>query len=227
MELQRRIERGTMSVSLLARQTGLAQAHISNFLHGRRQLSLGSLDRILKAQHLSVWDLAPARRGAGRGDLLNSQQGEMLQIPLVNREVAAFDPFITASKVQSMLPWPATELSALRERCTSSRRQWERFVAIRADEGDVAAMAPLLRVDALLLLDRHYNSFIAYRPDAANLFAVRKGPHLAVRYADSAGDRIVLRAQDSRIAAEVLEAGPGEMLYDLLVGRVALMITSP
>jgi len=31
LELLRRIQRGTLSVSLLARQTGFGQAHLSNF----------------------------------------------------------------------------------------------------------------------------------------------------------------------------------------------------
>ncbi len=40
VELLRRIERGTLSVSLLARQTGFGKSHLSNFLHSRRKLSL-------------------------------------------------------------------------------------------------------------------------------------------------------------------------------------------
>ena len=56
LELQRRIERGTLSVSLLSRQTGLGQSHISNFLHGRRGVRLETLDRIMQAQGLSVED---------------------------------------------------------------------------------------------------------------------------------------------------------------------------
>ena len=35
LELLRRIQRGTVSVSLLARQTGLGQSHLSNFLRSR------------------------------------------------------------------------------------------------------------------------------------------------------------------------------------------------
>ena len=67
LELLRRIQRGTLSVSLLARQTGFGQAHLSNFLHSRRQLSLEAMDRILAAQHLTVADLLPAARGRGLG----------------------------------------------------------------------------------------------------------------------------------------------------------------
>ena len=60
LELLRRIQRGTVSVSLLGRQSGFGQAHLSNFLHGRRQLSLDAMDRILAAQHLTVADLLPS-----------------------------------------------------------------------------------------------------------------------------------------------------------------------
>ena len=64
LEMLRRIQRGTASVSLLARQTGLGQSHLSNFLHCRRQLSLEALDRVLAAQHLTAADLLPAMRQA-------------------------------------------------------------------------------------------------------------------------------------------------------------------
>jgi hypothetical protein len=60
LELLRRIQRGTLSVSLLARQSGYGQAHMSNFLHNRRQLSLEAMDRILSAQHIDASDLLPA-----------------------------------------------------------------------------------------------------------------------------------------------------------------------
>src|ERR1017187_6446934 len=65
LELLRRIQRGTVSVSLLARQTGFGQAHLSNFLHSRRQLSLAAMDRILDAQHMEVADLLPVLHRAG------------------------------------------------------------------------------------------------------------------------------------------------------------------
>ena len=65
LELLRRIQRGTLSVSLLARQTGFGQSHLSNFLHNRRQLSLEAMDRILAAQHLAAADLLPATYQAG------------------------------------------------------------------------------------------------------------------------------------------------------------------
>src|SRR5277367_5298473 len=86
-ELLRRIDRGTLSVSLLARQTGLGQSHLSNFLHARRGLSMATLDRILAALRLTVEDLLPAPRER-RGTLLDNQAGEVSQIPLVSHSVA-------------------------------------------------------------------------------------------------------------------------------------------
>jgi hypothetical protein len=64
LELLRRIQRGTLSVSLLARQTGFGQAHLSNFLNCRRQLSLEAMDRILASQRMAAGDLLPATNDA-------------------------------------------------------------------------------------------------------------------------------------------------------------------
>jgi hypothetical protein len=60
LEILRRIDRGVLSGSTLARATGFQQAHISNFLNRKRSLSLEGLDRVLTAQNLSVLDLLPA-----------------------------------------------------------------------------------------------------------------------------------------------------------------------
>jgi hypothetical protein len=60
LELLRRIQRGTLSVSLLSRQTGFGQSHLSNFLRSRRQLSLEAMDRIFAAQQLTIAALLPA-----------------------------------------------------------------------------------------------------------------------------------------------------------------------
>ena len=59
LEILRRIERGLLTGSTLARATNFQQAHISNFLNRKRSLSLEGLDRVLAAQKLSVIDLLP------------------------------------------------------------------------------------------------------------------------------------------------------------------------
>ena len=64
LELVRRIERGSLTGRRLASQAGFQQAHISNFLNGRRSLSLEGLDRVLAAQHLTVDQLLPVELAA-------------------------------------------------------------------------------------------------------------------------------------------------------------------
>src|ERR1700690_1978487 len=73
LELLRRIQRGSLSVSLLARETGFGQSHLSNFLHKKRQLSLAAMDRILDAQHMAAGDLLPANHSTA--SLRMDQQG--------------------------------------------------------------------------------------------------------------------------------------------------------
>jgi hypothetical protein len=85
LELLRRIQRGTLSVSLLARQTGFGQSHISNFLNSRRQLSLEALDRVLVSQHINAGDLLPV--AYGRADL--AVAGENGQVPVISHAAAA------------------------------------------------------------------------------------------------------------------------------------------
>jgi len=220
LELRRRIERGTLSVSLLARQTGLGQAHISNFLNGRRGLSLPTLDKILHALRINVADLLPAARGA----LLSEQMGEKGEFPLVTHSAALVEPYIRVSSVQRMVALPAEAFSQLRPRCTAARRQWERFVAIQLSAADAEPMDPVLRPEALVVIDRHYNSFVPYRQGEANLYAARSSGRLVIRYADFQAERLILRARNPATAIEVIETEAGETASDLIAGRVALVV---
>ena len=223
LELLRRIERGTLSVSLLARQTGLGQPHISNFLHSRRGLSLKTLDRILEAQHLQIADLLPARRGA-RDEIRDESVGAVVEIPLVAQAVAVFEPYIRLSSTIAMLPFFEDAVKGLEPRCSNARRQWDRFVAVRIGAEDARPMEPVLQADAVVVLDRHYTSFHPYQEGGVNLYGARLGSHMVVRYAQFQEERVVLRAHQARVKAEVLEPGPGETGNDLLVGRVVLVV---
>ena len=223
LELLRRIERGTLSVSLLARQTGLGQPHISNFLHRRRGLSLKTLDRILEAQHLQIADLLPARRVA-REEMREEGVGAVLEIPLVAQAVAVFEPYIRLSSTITMLPFPEDTVKGLEPRCSNARKQWDRFVAVRIGADEARAMEPVVQAEAVVVLDRHYTSFHPYLEGGVNLYGARLGSHMVVRYAQFQEERVVLRAHQARVKAEVLEPGPGETGNDLLVGRVVLVV---
>jgi len=220
LELLRRIQRGTVSVSLLARQTGFGQAHLSNFLHSRRQLSLDAVDRILAAQHLAAADLLPAMHQARA--LPPGEEGST--VPIVSHAVALFEPFIRPSAVQSMLYLPAGVLQTIRARVTAPRRAWQRFVAVRIPSADALPMEPLVLPEAITLLDRHYNSLMPYRPNRPNLYAVRQGSHLTLRYVDFIANRLVLRPHNIAFPVDLIEIDPSESPSDLIAGRIALIL---
>jgi hypothetical protein len=220
LELLRRIQRGSLSVSLLARQTGFGQAHISNFLHSRRQLSLEALDRVLAAQHLTAAELLPLIRQSGDPQA----DAESSSVPIVSHGVALFEPFIRPSAVHSMLRLPAGVLQSLHTRASKPRRAWQRFVAVRIPSADALAMDPLVLPEAVVLIDRHYNSLAHYRPNRPNVYAVRHGSHLTLRYVDFLMNRLVLRPHNIVFPVDVIETGPGEAPGDLLAGRVALIL---
>lgn len=220
LEMLRRVQRGTLSVSLLARQTGLGQPHLSNFLRGRRRLSLEAMDRILAAQHLSAADLLPVMARATATTLTES--GGM--VPVVTHAAALFEPNIRPSAVQSMLFFPAGMLESIRTRASNARRAWQRFVAVRISGADAPSMEPLVLPEAIVLIDRHYNSLAPYRPDRPNLYAVRHDAHLKLRYVDLELNRLVLRPLNIAYPVELIDVDQWESPSDPLAGRVALVI---
>lgn len=219
-ELLRRIQRGTLSVSLLARQSGFGQAHLSNFLRSRRQLSLEAMDRVLAAQHLTVADLLPAVHQAS----LWPAGVDDSAVPVVSHYTALFEPMIRSTAVQSVLHLPAAALQSVRARPSSTRRSWQRFVAVRIPSGDAAPMEPLVLSDAIALIDRQYNSFLPYRAGRANLYAVRNGPHLTMRYVEFHSRHLILRPHNIAYPVELIDVDPDEPPNELLVGRAALIL---
>ncbi len=220
LELLRRIQRGTVSVSLLARQTSFGQAHLSNFLHSRRQLSLEAMDRILAAQRLTVADLLPA---LPRGGFWPEDESAGA-VPVVSHATALFEPVIRPSAVQLMLHLPQGALNSVHARASNVRRAWQRFVAIRVSAADALPMEPLVLPEAIALIDRHYNVLLPYRPNRPNLYAVRHGSHLTLRYAEFQAGRLILRPHNIATPVELIAMGPDESPRDLLAGRIALIL---
>ncbi len=220
LELLRRIQRGTLSVSLLARQTGFGQSHLSNFLRSRRQLSLDAMDRILSAQQMAAADLFPGNR---EGNTFAGKD-EDSSIPVVSHSAALFEPFIRATAVQTLLYLPAGILQSTRARATSHRRAWQRYVAICVSPDDALPMDPVVLPNAIVLLDRHYNSLMPYRNSRPNLYAVRQEGHLLLRYVDFILNRMVLRPHNVAFPVDLVEPGPNESPGDLIAGRVVLIL---
>ncbi len=220
LEMLRRIQRGSLSLSLLARQTGFGQSHLSNFLHCRRQLSLEAMDRILASQHITVSDLLPAQPPAHP-----SPGGEgMSQVPIVSHAMALFEPYMRPAAVQSVFHLPDNTLKSWRTRAAASRRHWERLVAVRIPALDAQPMEPLVLPDALVVIDRHYNSLTQYRSDRPTLYALRKGAHLTLRYVDFLSSRLVLRPHNVTFPIDLIEIEGESTPNDYIAGRVALIL---
>jgi Cro/C1-type HTH DNA-binding domain len=219
LELLRRIERGTVSISLLARQTGFGQSHLSNFLRNRRQLSLAAIDRILAAQHLSFADLLPASSVA----VLETLPDESTEIPLVAHDTALFAPLVRPAAVQSVVHVPAEFLCSLRTRVTTARRAWQRLVAVRTPPADARAMDPLLLPGSITVLDRHYVSPRPYHLTRPTLFAMGVRAQLTFRYAEFLSSRLILRPHNTAFPLEVLELEAGDLPDRFIVGRVAFI----
>ena len=220
VELLRRIERGTLSVSLLARQTGYGQPHLSNFLHRRRQLSLDAVDRILAAQHLSGSDLI----ASVRQKVQNEAENSTAHVPVVPHTTALFEPYVRPAVVQEMIQMPAGLLEKLRARVSPLRKSWERFVAVRVSAQEAQPMEPLILPDAIVLLDRHYDSLVGYRANRPSLFAVNHNGKLVLRYVDFLTGRLVLRPYNHAYPVDLLDVREDDSPRRLIAGRAALVL---
>ncbi|HEX3435680.1 MAG TPA: helix-turn-helix domain-containing protein [Pseudacidobacterium sp.] len=222
-ELLRRIQRGALSGSLLARQTGLKPAHISNFLHRKRKLSLEALDRVLSAQMLNIEDLLHNVRDkkqlSGQEELSRSSK-----VPLVTQS-AINEAGIRASSISELIQLPFSYLDHLSARRSPERRSWERFVAIRISHTQADAMMPAVKPHSMLVLDRHYTSLTPYRAPLPNIYAIHIGREIIVRYATLRGGNIVLRPARLEYPVELLEMKPGQSPSDFIIGRVCASIS--
>ena len=214
-----RIDEGKLTGLKLAEQTGFEQAHISNFLNRKRNLSLEGLDRVLKVQHLSVLDLLDPAEVNQRASVPPPSDDEFENIFVVEGAVAATQPLVMTMNVQEIQKFRKSFLRKLRPKMHGKRGYWERFVAIKT-ASDAMSMYPRLLPGATVLIDRHYNSLRPYRKGELNLYAVYLEGMCKIRYVELAGESIVLRPHDQTCAVEVLAMDGRESVPECLVGRV-------
>src|SRR5271168_1825271 len=96
LEISRRIDRGLLTGTLLARQTGLQASHISNFLHRKRKLSVVAIDRVLAALMLSLEDLLPPESSRHHPPVSDPRDNGFDSVPLVSHATAAHSPSVTS-----------------------------------------------------------------------------------------------------------------------------------
>jgi hypothetical protein len=85
-------------------------------------------------------------------------------------------------------------------------------------------MDPIVMPDAIVLIDRHYNSLAPYRSNRPNVYAVRQDSHLRLRYVDFVMNRLILRPHDIAFPVELVEPGMNESPGDLIAGRAVLIL---
>jgi len=228
LEIARRIDRGLITGTLLARQTGLKPSHISNFLHRKRKLSLAAFDRMLAALALSIEDLLPQRPSSRIASpaLSNEPAGEEFEsVPLVSQTTAIHAPGVPLRGKLELIRLPAGILDQLRPRRAVVRRDWQRFVAVRVSALQAAPMSPVLAPNAIVVLDRHYNSLASYSPPRPSLYAVSIANSLSFRYVSFEADHLILRPLSLEHPVELLNLGTAESPSSYIVGRVCLCIS--
>lgn len=222
LELLRRIDRGSLTRSRLAHQAGFQQAHISNFLNRKRALSLEGLDRVMASQNMMVEQILPLELTAAA----QPQVSEAVEaVPVVSPSAAMDDARIAESGIIETIQVSSSRLYDNRARVSSRRSHWQRFLAIRADAQQSAAMEPLLAPGAIVVLDRHYNSLAPYRAQQPTLYAVRCGAALLLRFVDFDEGRLILRPYSREFPVQLLPVGSHESPADYIVGRVCLVFS--
>jgi len=228
LELQRRIDRGHLTRSRLAQQAGFQQAHISNFLNRKRALSLEGLDRVLASQKLSIEHILPLELNAlnaASPPPLAENSDPIETIPVVSPSVAMDEARILSASIIETIQVSASRLHDNRARPSTKYAQWQRFLAIRADAQQSAAMDPLISPGAIAVLDRHYNSLAPYRAHQPTLYAVRCGAALLLRFVDFDEGRLILRPYSRDFPVQLLPLATHEAPADYLVGRVCLIFS--
>lgn len=225
LELMRRIERGTLTGTRLAQQAGFQQAHISNFLNRKRALSLEGLDRVLAAQNLRVEEILPLEMTAGAAPAAGTAENDPTEmVPIVSPSSAMEDASIAPSAMIECVPVASSRLYGNRARAAAQRSHWQRFLAIRIDAQQAAAMEPLLPAGSIAVLDRHYNSLAQYRVGQASIYAVRFGPSLLLRHVDFDDRHLILRPYARSFPVQLLPLAAEESPGDYIVGRVCMVM---
>jgi hypothetical protein len=217
-----RLERGELTGKSLAHKAGFQQAHLSNFLNGKRGLSLQAMDRLLDVLHLDVLQLAGVdptlRQDVARDDPSHDSEA----IALVTLAAAARVARFNADHVQDIVTFRRSFLRRLKPKTMANRRDWTRFVVVRVDEENAAAMYPMLRPQAQVLLDRYYNTPPSAHPPSSDLYAVMDGSQgLITRVTVTQGHLILRPLNETEISPVRLIPVPhGRRAGDFIIGRV-------
>jgi phage repressor protein C with HTH and peptisase S24 domain len=168
---------------------------------------------------LSVLDLLDPEEVNKRSSIPPPSDDEFENAMLVDAEIAATQPLVISMNVREIQKFKRSFLRKLRPDLHGKRRDWERFVAIKAD-GDSMGMYPRILPGAIVLLDRHYNSLAPYRRGEMNIYAVQVNDACKLRYVEVSANNLVLRPQNQTYPVQVLPLEEGKSVHDYIVGRI-------
>jgi hypothetical protein len=202
-----------------------SQAHISNFLNRKRSLSLEGLDRVLASQNLTIDQILPLDLTAAQSPIPTQPSDPIEIVPVVSPSAAMDEVRISPAAIIETIQVSASRLHDNRARPSTKHAHWQRFLAIRADTQQSAAMDPLVSPGAIAVLDRHYNSLAPYRAHQPTLYAVRCGAALLLRFVDFDEGRLILRPYSRDFPVQLLPLATHETPADYIVGRVCLVFS--
>jgi transcriptional regulator with XRE-family HTH domain len=214
-----RLERGELTGKSLAHKAGFQQAHLSNFLNGKRGLSLQAMDRLLDVLHLDVLQLAGVnealRHAADGGHSTHPAEA----VALVTFATAARAARFSADDLQDVVNFPRSFLRRLKPKTIGNRRDWTRFAVVTLDEQNVIGMAPQLVPGAQVLLDRHYNS-PPRDASSPELYAVMDNGSACVTGVTLTSGHLILRPHLQTAPVRLIAVPHGRRAGDFIVGRV-------
>ncbi len=221
-EVHRRIGRGSLTVALLARTSGLQQPHLSNFINSRRRLSLDALDRVLHALDLDLRDLLPAPAAA--------PLPPAMQVPLVSHDAAMHHDRIHASQIDDQIALPHTLLLALQLDRPTRRSIRERYVAILVTQQQAQFMESLLQPGSataptvIAVLDRHATRPSSPASPSRHIYAIRYQGALLLAHVTLDQNMLVLRPHATSQPVHLLPLPPGADPSQFVTGRVCAVL---
>jgi hypothetical protein len=147
-------------------------------------------------------------------------------VPVVAPSTALEEPVVRPASVIETVRVPTAQLAESRARPAPQYLHWQRFVAVRADAQQVAAMHPMIAAGSIVVLDRHYNSLAPHRGQQRTLYAVRAGWGLALRFVEFDDKRLVLRPLAVEFPVQLIALRPEESPADYLLGRACLIFST-
>jgi transcriptional regulator with XRE-family HTH domain len=217
-----RLERGEVTGKSLALKAGFQQAHLSNFLNGRRGLSLHAMDRLLDVLRIDVLQLAGVDSALRHAPDREHPGEETEVVAVVTLATAARVARFGAHDIQDVVRFRRSFLRRLKPKTLGNRRDWTRFAVVNVDEENAASMAPLLRPGAQVLIDRHYNAPPLRLPSVDELYAVVDGGRGCITRVTVTPGHLILRplCESESTPVRLIAMPSGRSLGQFIIGRV-------